>query len=68
MCMSKPSIPAPPPPPPPPQEAKAADMNTFRKKQGSNDSPIAGGTLLTGPSGVANSGLNVGGGSSLLGG
>ena len=68
MCMSSPSIPAPPPPPPPPQDIKAPDLNSVRKKTPGADAPIAGGTLLTGPSGVANNSLNVGGGSSLLGG
>lgn len=67
MCLSTPKMPPPPPPPPPPQEVKLADMNTVRRKQNSNSAPIAGGTLLTGPSGVQNSQLNIGG-STLLGG
>lgn len=67
MCIGKtPKIPAPPAPPPPPQEAKAPDMNSTRRKRPS-ESGIAGGTLLTGPSGVDNSLLSTGGGS-LLGG
>ena len=63
MCMSKPNIP---PPPPPPQEAKTADaMNQRRAAR--KPSGMGGGTLLTGPSGVATSGVNLGG-TTLLGG
>lgn len=65
MC-SSPKPPAPPAPPPPPQETKSADLNTVRRKR-SEPSGMAGGTLLTGPSGVDNSMLSTGGGS-LLGG
>lgn len=71
MCMSKPKMPAPPPPPPPPpdpQEAKPVDMNSVRRRQASGNTPIAGGTLLTGPSGVQNSQLSTSTGGSLLGG
>lgn len=61
MCMSTPSVP---PPPPPPQDVKQPDTINARKKV----RPAAGaGTLLTGPSGVANTSLNTGG-STLLGG
>lgn len=67
MCMKTPKMPAPPPPPPPPQETKAADLNTIRRRQDSGNTPIAGGTLLTGPSGVQSGMLNVGG-NTLLGG
>lgn len=61
MCMSTPSMPA---PPPPPQDVKQPDTMSERRKV----RPAAGaGTLLTGPSGVANTSLNTGG-STLLGG
>ena len=61
MCVSSPSMPA---PPPPPQEVKQPDSAAMRRKA----RPAAGaGTLLTGPSGVANTSLNTGG-STLLGG
>lgn len=60
MCMSSPSMPA---PPPPPQDVKQPNTMTDRRKV----KPMAGGgTLLTGPSGVANTSLNTGG-STLLG-
>lgn len=68
MCMSSPSIPAPPPPPPPPQEMKSADLNSLRRKPSAGNTPMVGGTLLTGPGGLAKSSMNIGGGSSLLGG
>lgn len=61
MCMSTPDIP---PPPPPPQEAKAPDSMASRRNVRKN---LPGGTLLTGPSGVASGALNTGG-STLLGG
>lgn len=65
MCVGQaPKIPAPSPPPPPPQAAKAPDMNAVRKAGGS--SPLAGGSLLTGPSGIAANALNTGS-KSLLG-
>lgn len=68
MCIGdSPSMPEPTPPPPPPQEAKTPDINATRRKPSSTQTAIAGGTLLTGPSGVENSSLNTGGGS-LLGG
>ena len=68
MC-SSPNIPAPVAvtPPPDTQAEKAADINAVRRKKDQAGSAIAGGTLLTGPSGVANSGITTGGGS-LLGG
>ena len=50
MCLSKPNIP---PPPPPPQEAKAPDSAVLRDSARRNRSGVAGGSLLTGPSGVA---------------
>lgn len=61
MCMSTPDVPA---PPPPPQEAKAPDSMASRRNA---RKPMQGGTLLTGPSGVASGALNTGG-STLLGG
>lgn len=61
MCMSTPSMPK---PAPPPQEVKQPNTMADRRKV----KPQAGaGTLLTGPSGVANTSLNTGG-STLLGG
>jgi hypothetical protein len=61
MCMSTPKLPA---PTPPPQEVKQPQSMQDRRKI----KPAAGsGTLLTGPSGVANTSLNTGG-STLLGG
>lgn len=49
MCMSSPKIP---PPPPPPQEVKMPDTGQLQrgKRQAAG---MAGGTLLTGPSGIA---------------
>lgn len=68
MCMSdSPAIPAAVAPPPPPQDSKAPDIAAVRRKPSNAQSGIAGGTLLTGPSGIANNTLNTGGGS-LLGG
>jgi len=63
MCMSSPSMPD---PPPPLQESKPADTinAAARRKAGLAN---AGGTLLTGPSGIANAANNLGGGSTLLG-
>lgn len=62
MCTSTPKMPA---PTPPPQEVKQPDsMATRRRRQ---QTGMGGGTLLTGPSGVASSGLNLGG-STVLGG
>lgn len=62
MCMSSPSMPA---PPPPPQEAKAPDSMAQRRKQ--RPAGMGGGSLLTGPSGVATAAQNTGG-TTLLGG
>lgn len=62
MCMSSPDIPK---PSPPPQEAKAPDSMGLRRDKRKN--PLQGGTLLTGPSGVASGALNTGG-NTLLGG
>jgi hypothetical protein len=61
MCLSKPAIPE---PAPPPQEQKTPDSMNTRRKQ--TRTP-GGGTLLTGPAGVATGALNTGG-STLLGG
>lgn len=60
MCLSRPSVPAPPPPPQPAQEVKEVDQTRRRRNT------TQGGSLLTGPSGVNTSGLNIGG-STLLG-
>lgn len=67
MCMSSPKIPTPTAPPAPPevQDAKLPDVKSVRKA--SSNTPVAGGTLLTGPSGVDNNALSLTGGS-LLGG
>lgn len=62
MCLSSPKIPA---PPPPPQETKQPDTMNQRRKQ--RNAGMGGGTLLTGPSGIASSTMNTGG-STLLGG
>lgn len=62
MCASKPRIP---PPPPPPQEVKQPDtVNSRRRKD--NPAGMGAGTVLTSPSGIASSGLNLGG-TTLLG-
>ena len=63
MCTSTPRIPA---PPPPPQEAKQPDSMAARRKQRQMNG-MGPGTVLTSPSGVATSGLNLGG-STVLGG
>lgn len=62
MCMSSPNVP---PPPPPPQEAKAPDSMATRRR--ARPATMAGGTMLTGPAGVAAGALNTGG-ATLLGG
>lgn len=55
MCMSSPSVPA---PPPPPQEVKQPDSTALRASATrSRASGMASGSLLTGPSGVAQSAL-----------
>ena len=63
MCMSSPNIP---PPPPPPQEVKQPDSANLTDKAKRNRAGIVGGSLLTGPSGVA-SGAMTTGKSTLLG-
>ena len=62
MCMS-PDIP---PPPPPPQEVKQPDSGVLTDKAKKNRAGMMGGSLLTGPSGVA--GAMPTGKTSLLGG
>ena len=62
MCLSSPDIPA---PPPPPQDVKQPDTMTERRK--ARKVGMGGGSLLTGPSGVATASQNTGG-STLLGG
>lgn len=57
MCLSKPNIP---PPPPPPQEIKQPDISNLRDSARRNRSGMAGGSLLTGPSGVAPGALPTG--------
>jgi hypothetical protein len=54
MCLSTPDIPA---PPPPLQEAKTPELNTLSKARRAAGG-MAGGTLLTGPSGVTGAALN----------
>ena len=58
MCMSSPNIP---PPPPPPQDVKPPDSanltaNARRNRAGG----MMGGSLLTGPSGVAQGAMTTG--------
>lgn len=62
MCVSTPRVPK----VDPPQEAKLPDTMNL-KKRNSKAVGMGGGTLLTGPSGVANNALNTGG-NTLLGG
>jgi hypothetical protein len=62
MCMNSPVIPA---PPPPVQEIKQPDSSALTDKAKRNRSGIVGGSLLTGPSGVATAAT---GKTSLLGG
>ena len=64
MCMSSPKIPAPPPPPQPvkpPDSANAVDT----MKRNRSSAAMGGGSLLTGPSGIASAST---GKTSLLGG
>lgn len=61
MC-SSPDVPA---PPPPAQDAKEPDTVQARRKQ--RQPNVAGGTVLTGASGVSQGSLNTGG-NTLLGG
>jgi hypothetical protein len=63
MCMSSPNIP---PPPPPAQEVKQPDSAVLTDKAKKNRAGIVGGSLLTGPSGVA-AGAMTTGKTSLLG-
>ena len=57
MCMSSPNIP---PPPPPPQEVKQPDSTNLTDKAKRNRAGIVGGSLLTGPSGVAPGAMTTG--------
>ena len=57
MCMSSPDIP---PPPPPPQEVKQPDSANVTDKAKRNRAGIVGGSLLTGPSGVAPGAMTTG--------
>lgn len=51
MCMSSPDIP---PPPPPPQDVKQPDSaNMANRSRRARAGGMTGGSLLTGPSGVA---------------
>lgn len=66
MCSTpKMQMPAPVVAPPDSQAEKPADINAVRRK--SKTAATAGGTLLTGPTGIENNSLATGGGS-LLGG
>jgi hypothetical protein len=69
MCLGSNIPDPPPPPPPPPQAAKLPDTAPLsRRNSGSSSMALPGAsTLLTGPSGVASSQLNIGT-STLLGG
>ena len=61
MCLAKtPNIPPPPPPPPPPQEVKQPNSDVLRDSARRNRAGFAGGSLLTGPSGVAPGALPTG--------
>jgi hypothetical protein len=55
MCFSSPNIPD---PPPPAQEGKQPATEALKRKKGSQ--VVAGGSLLTSPSGVTNGALNTG--------
>lgn len=57
MCLSAPKIP---PPPPPPQEVKQPDSANLSASARRNRSGMTGGSLLTGPSGVAQGALTTG--------
>jgi len=58
MCLAKsPDIP---PPPPPPQEVKQPDSANLRASARRNRTGMAGGSLLTGPSGVPQGALTTG--------
>ena len=63
MCMSKPKIPPPPPPPPPPSQQEIKQPNSgavLRDRARRNRRGMAGGSLLTGPSGVSQGALTTG--------
>lgn len=55
MCMSTPSLP---PPPPAVQESKQPEVNTLNRDRKRIANGMAGGTLLTSPSGISGSALN----------
>lgn len=58
MCLSKPNIP---PPPPLPQEVKQPDISRLRDSARRNRAGgMVGGSLLTGPSGIAPGALPTG--------
>lgn len=59
MCMSSPDIPA---PPPPAQEVKQPETQALKDSARRNRATAAmgGGSLLTGPSGIAPGGLTTG--------
>lgn len=58
MCLAKPNIP---PPPPPPQEIKQPDTSNLRDSARRNRAGgMVGGSLLTGPSGIAPGALPTG--------
>ena len=65
MCLGgqPPSVPAAPAAPQAPQDPQLSDLTAARKAR--QNQGMAGGTLLTGPSGVENSQLNTGRGSLL---
>ena len=59
--MCTPKAPDIPPPPPPPQEVKQPDSAVLTDKSKRNRSgAMAGGSLLTGPSGIATSSMSTG--------
>jgi hypothetical protein len=60
MCMPK--APAVPPPPPPPQEVKQPETQALKDSARRNRSAgaMTGGSLLTGPSGIATSAMSTG--------
>lgn len=66
MCLgpSAPSAPPPPAAPQTPQDPQLSDLTAARKARMQNQG-MAGGTLLTGPTGIENNQLNTGKGSLL---
>jgi hypothetical protein len=61
MCFgNNPSVPAATPAPATPQDPNIADLSDARKKRQLAANGMAGGTLLTGPTGIENSQLNTG--------